>query len=278
MGKISAEAKKHYFERIKFYKQDAEKIMQREKNLKVLVDKQEEGFEYQLLALAEERLNLASIYVLMNNISLSYLGIKNDAFLNDARKSCYQSVIYLENVVTKYVDVPFSEYEEEITKIEGFTQEKRYALIQKLGYTIESVEEAFGENSKWRWSFVELEGRFTAVAKNILNLKKIFTGLDPRTEGYQFWVSHLGLVKKLLQKSADRYREKYELSTLRIDDFKQAISFLAALRRINILMGETEQSEIVKKKIEVWKQKMESDEKRKESKHSAPAGTTENST
>jgi hypothetical protein len=275
MGKISSEAKKHYFERIKFYKQDIEKIKQRDRNLKVLVEKQEEGFEYQILTLAAEQLNLASIFVLMNNISLSYLGIKNDAFLNDARKSCYQSVIYLENVVTDYIDAAFSEYEENILKIEGFSQAKRYGLIKKLGYTIETVEEAFGENSKWKWSFVELEGRFTAVAKNIMNLKKIFTGLDPRTEGYQYWVSHLNLVKRLLQKSADRYREKYELSTLRSDDFKQAISFLSALRRLHIIMGETEQSEIIKKKIEVWKQKMESDEKRQQSKQSASAKSSE---
>jgi hypothetical protein len=64
-----------------------------------------------------------------------------------------------------------------------------------------------------------------------------------------------------LQRSADRYREKYELSTLRIDDFKLAISFLAALRRIHILVGETENADQIKKKMDVWKTKMETDER-----------------
>jgi hypothetical protein len=65
-----------------------------------------------------------------------------------------------------------------------------------------------------------------------------------------------------MQKSADRYREKYELSTSRIDDFKLAISYLAALRRLHIILGEPDNAEVVKKKADVWKAKMEADEKK----------------
>ena len=60
------------------------------------------------------------------------------------------------------------------------------------------------------------------------------------------------LVKKLLQQSADRYREKYELSTMRLDDIKKAILFLAAMKRLHALLGEVEEAEVVKKKMLTW--------------------------
>lgn len=261
MGKISNEARQQYFERIKEYKQHAEAILQREKSLLKIVAADPAGAPYKYLTLADERLNLASFFLLQNNLSVTLLGVKNEAFLNDARKSCYQAVIYLEEVITDYVDAPFSDYTENQETIDGFEDEKRYQLVRKIGFTIQSVEDAFGANSKWRWSFVELEGRFAAVAKNLINFKTFVAQMDPRIEGYPSRMGHLDLVHTLLSTSADRYREKYELSTLRIDDFKRALAFLSALRRIHILMGDADKAEDVKRKADVWKAKMEQDEK-----------------
>ena len=263
MGKVSAEAKNTYSDRIRGYKQEIEQILSREKNILMVIEKGDVGKEYKLISLAEERINLASYYLLMNQISISLLGVKNEAFINDARKSCYEAVIYLENVVSGRIDVPFSDYEEAHQKLDGLSDQDRYILVRKLGFTIESVEEDFGDNSKWKWSFVELEGRFAAVAKNLMNLKTLVAGLDPRVEGYQERYKYFELVKKWLSVAADRYREKYELSTTRIDDFKTAIAFLGALRRIHQLVGETDLADSVKKKAEVWKAKMDDDEKRK---------------
>ena len=266
MGKISQVAKDMYSERVEEYKVTTEEILASEKAVLASVEKDPSGGEYKKVALADDRLNLASLYLLLNRLSLSLLGIKNDAFLNEARRSCYQSVIYLEDVVSNVIDAPFSEYSESLEAIEELPNEKRYQLAQKLGYTIQSVEEDFGDNSKWRWSFVELEGRYTTVTKNLMDLKTVIAGLDPRVPGYESRLEHLRLVKDLLQRSADRYREKYELSTSRIDDFKQAISFLSALKRIHTLLGEAPQADVIKRKIDVWKTKMEDDEKRLEEK------------
>jgi hypothetical protein len=102
------------------------------------------------------------------------------------------------------------------------------------------------------------------IAKNFLNLKTLILGMDPRTEGYSARLSHLNLVKELLQQAADRYREKYELSTMRIDDIKLAIHLLAALRRLHQVLGESEQADVVKKKTDIWRSKMENDIKKAE--------------
>jgi hypothetical protein len=200
----------------------------------------------------------------MNSLSVALLGVKNEAFLNEARKGCYKCIIYLEEAVTPFVDVPFSEYEEHLARIDGFKDEPKYKLIRKLGFAIQSVMDELGENSKWKWSFVELEGRYATVAKNLLNLKTIVAGMDPRVEGYAIRVAHLNLAKRLLQQAADRYRQKYELSTVRADDFKLAIGYLSALRRIHIVLGESEDSDELRKKIEIWKTKMETDSRKRE--------------
>jgi hypothetical protein len=173
-------------------------------------------------------------------------------------------VIFLEDVVSDVIDAPFSEYSERLEQIANIPDDQRFHLVQKLGFTIQSVEEDFGDNNKWKWSFVELEGRSTTVTKNLMNLKTMIAGLDPRVQGYESRIEHLQFVKDLLQRSADRYREKYELNTFRIDDFKKAISFLEALKRIHTLLGEGPQVDSVKRKIDVWKNKMEDDEKRLE--------------
>lgn len=266
MGKISAEAKKKYFEKIKEYKSIIEDMQKNEKSISATIDGDENGAEYKKLKLSDEVLNRTSFYVLMNSLSINLLGVKNEAFLNDARKDLYKSIIYLEETVSSYIDVPYADYEEKVEKIESYDDESRFKLVQKLGFCIQAVKDGFGANTKWKWSFVELEARLATVTKNLLNLKTFISGLDPRVPGYEIRIAHLGLAKKLLQQAADRYREKYELSTLRIDDFQLAINYLSALRRLHIQLGEPEESEQIKKKIDVWKAKLESDARKSDKK------------
>ncbi len=264
MGKISTEAKRRYSERVKEYKQEIEILQGREKEVLAALEKNPNNVGPMRFALADERLNMAALYLLLNRISLSMLSIKNDSFVREAHRCCYQSLIYLEEVVTDHLDSPFSEYAERLEAIAGMPEEKRYGLVHKVGFTIQSVADDFGSNTKWRWSFVELEGRLATVAKNVVNLRTIISELDPRVDGYENRVSHLRLVKQLLQKSADRYLERYTLATSRIDDFKQAINYLNALKRLHSILGEADQADVVKRKADVWKSRMDDEEKRAE--------------
>lgn len=264
MGKISAEAKQRYSDRVTEYKQQIEALGKREKSILEDIRKGASGVGYKRVSLAEERLNMAALYLLLNRISLSMLSFKNDSFVREAHRCCYQSLIYLEEVVTDLLDAPFSEYAEQLEAIEALPERRRYALVRKLGFTIQSVSDDFGANTKWRWSFVELEGRLATVAKNVVNLRTLVSELDPRVEGYQERVEHIRLVKGLLQKSADRFLERYTLATSRIDDFKQAINYLQALKRLHTVLGEPDQADQVKRKADVWKTRMEDEEKRRE--------------
>ena len=265
MGKISAQAKEQYADKLKEHKQELDRLREKESNLNAKARASKDQAGVLNLSAADVNLNIVSYLVLMNNLSVALLGIKNDAYLNEARKTCYKAIINLENSVSNYIDVPFSEYENRLEKIASINEAKRWSLIKKMGFSIQAVKDGFGENTKWKWSFVEVEGRFAVVAKNLLDLKSLMSGLDPRAEFYQERYAHLKLVKRLLQTSADGYREKYELSTLRIDDFKLAINYLGSLRRLNALVGEPEEANELKRKIDIWKSKMDQDLKKKES-------------
>jgi len=97
-----------------------------------------------------------------------------------------------------------------------------------------------------------------------LNQKTLYKDMDPNVDGYATKMAHLALARKLLEQAANRYREKYELSTLRFDDFRLAIKYLGALRLLSIAINRTADAEAIKKKMEIWNQKLENDLKRKD--------------
>jgi hypothetical protein len=259
MKKPSEEARRRYTEYIKDYKAAIDAAQVKEKVIAGLIAEGGPSAGTHRLALADGNLTLVANYLLMSSLSLAFLGVKNEAFMNEARKCLYKAIIALEEIVSPAVDAPFADYEAGLATIDTFSEENRYRLLCRIGFSLDSLQEGFGENSKWKWSFVELEGRFAAVTKNLLNLKTLIAGMDPRSEGYSARLAHLGLARELLQQAADRYREKYELSTQRVDDIKAGINFLIALRRLHVVLGEVDQAEVVKKKAEIWRLKMEND-------------------
>ena len=264
MAKLSNEDRHQYYEKIKPYKVIIQSLLKREQAVLQTIKKDSRRAAFKRLLLSEEMVFLASNYIIMSGMSQSMLKTRNEEALNDGRKSMYKAVIYLEEVVSPLVDAPFSEYEDKLTEIAPIDARRRYSIIRKIGLGLQLLEDAYGDNTKWKWAFVELEGRFAAVAKNIIDLKAAVVNTDPRSPNYEPTVYHLRLMKKLLLQAADRYREKYELSTNRVDDFRMGIHFLNSLRRIHALLGERENVETVKKKAEIWSSKLEVDMKKQE--------------
>ena len=264
MAKISEQDRQAYQDKVKIYIAMTKVLLKTEKDLILESRKPLSDAILKKITLADEMLNLASNYMAINGISQAVLKVKNEEALNDARKSLYKAVIYLEETVSNYVDVPFSEYEKKLNAIEEFDPNQRYQLIRKMGLAIDLIEFAYGDNSKWRWTFVDIEGRFATVAKNMIDLKNVFVNKSPESPYYDSTVYHLRLIKKLLAQSADRYREKYELSTGQMLDFKTGISFLGALKRLHAILAESEEAEEIKKKYSIWSAKLETDMKKQE--------------
>jgi len=257
MAKYRAQAKP-YNERI-------ERMLLDEKEVLASIEPEDSNAGSKKLALADETLNVVSLYVVVNGVSQALLKSRDEDALNNARKTLHKSIIYVEEVVTGYVDATFSEYKDRLEAIESVAPAWRFALVKKMGLAIDLVANSYSDNTKWRWTFVELRGRLAAVAKNLINMDQLGANTDPRSPHYEATVYHLRLVKNLLNQSSERYREKYELSSKSVEDFNKSLQFLAALRRLNILTGARDEAETIKKKMEIWNSKLTADIKKRKS-------------
>ena len=263
MAKISDEARLEFNNAIQPYKDRITQTLEKEKTMLNAMHKEDADLNMKKLSLCEDMIYVSSLYVVQNSLSMKLMDLKNNDALNEGRKILYKAIIYLEDVVTNFIDVPYNDLNENQVTIASMGIQKRSLIIRKLGLSIRIIKDAFGDNSKWKWSFVELEGRFTTVAKNLIDMKEASKDyFDPRSDNYEPTVLYIRLIEKLLNNAATGYRDRYELSTRRIDDMRDAIKYLLALRRLYVVLGNSEQAEEVKKKAVVWKDKMDADQKK----------------
>lgn len=257
-----SERKSEFIEYSKPIKEMIDKALKKEKDVLAEIKKNPDGGEYKKLELVEDMLYIATLYMAINTLSLKVLNLKNNDALNDARKVVYKAIIYIEEIVTNYVDCSFNELYEKLEKIQDVKIEKRFYIVRKIGLAIQLLSDALGENSKWKGSFVELNARFAAVTKNLLDWKAASADYyEPSSENYDNTVFYVRKVKELLEKSAADYRQKYELAGNNEADMQMAINFLMSLRRISMVLGDSDEAEELKKKAQVWKTKMETDQK-----------------
>lgn len=262
MAKVTGEDRERFKEVIVPYQSKIKAYLTKETTVLNAIRNDETGKEHKKIGLVENMTTTASLYMAINSLSVKMLDVKNNDALNDARKMLYRAVIYCEDVVTDYIDVSFTELSEKLEAISTITIKKRYELMQRLGLAITMLKNAFGDNSKWRWSFVELEGRFAAVAKNLIDMKaSVKDYFDPNSENYETTVMYIRMIGRIVDASANGYRDKYEQSSRRIDDMRNAIKFLLARHKICVALGDRNAAEEIKKKAVVWHDKMEADHK-----------------
>ncbi len=266
MGKISAELKAKFAEKTAQIKEEIEELNNKIKKLEIEISKGSPLSEYKKLNIANLYMNIILLYVKMNDLSLDILGIKNESYLEKARKLCYKFLSELESLVTPYIDISLTENKEQLAKISKLDDLKRLKLIKKIAEVIRIVEERFGPNSKWKWSFIDLDARAAAVCKNLIDYKKIQEEMDPRIEGFAERMDTIRFIKTYLRRVADRLREKYELSTHDPLEMKTAIKFLSALMRIETIFKEGDEANNLKKNIKIWEEKLEQDLKAAEEK------------
>lgn len=262
MAKISEQTRLQFKEAVHPYEEKITATLEKEKTILNTIHPGDTGSEYKKLSLCEDVIFVATLYMAQNSLSLKLMDVKNNEVLNDARKMLYKAVIYLEDVVTNNIDVPYSDLTPYHENIKNTPLVQRFTLVRKLGLAINMLKDAFGDNSKWKWSFVELDGRYATVTKNLIDTKAAVKDyFDPRACDYETTVEYMRLIIKLLEQSASSYRDKYETSSRRIDDMRSGIKFLLALHRLYVVLGKTQDAEEIKKKAMVWRDKMDADQK-----------------
>ncbi|MCR5123900.1 MAG: hypothetical protein K6B43_01765 [Treponema sp.] len=259
----TAEKRELFNSKSQCHKDSIKKIFENEKKLLAEVGKDPVVTAHKKIELAEIMIHAATLYIAINELSFSILELRNNDALNEARKIIYKAIIYLEDVVSNGIDIPFSDIDDKLELIADYPLDKRYYLVRKLGLCIRLLVDAFGENSKWKWSFVEIQGRFTTVMKNLLDWKQANKDYyDSGSENYTTTVFYIRLVRKHLEISSKEYRDRYELATHRLDDMRAAVNYLGASRRIAVIIDEKSDAEEFRKKAQVWREKLESDQKK----------------
>lgn len=231
--------------------------------LETELQKKEDEFQ-----IKEDKLKLALLYIKASSHSCSiyaisnhYLNNKVDSLLNEARKYITTSIVYLEGVFSNKVDIEL-QHNEDILKYfsEKIDDEWKYNFISSFGYMITYLKYLYGDDSKWKWNFVEVSTRFAIITKNMINYKTYIRDLNPGVEGYRDRIKIMRLNKKLLSESANSYRMKYELTDKGASDIQIAMNILSVLRKIHIYLGETEEANKTKRIYDLWNKKLKSNE------------------
>lgn len=263
MAAITKEMREECAKSCKEYQTRIAQALNTEKTLLLQAKTDAVNSPYKKINLCELMTQIASLYMAQNALSVKIMGVKNNDMLNEARKIFYKAIIYLEEIVTNIIDMPYADLAKNYDSIKNCTLKERFDVIMKLGFLIECLEDDFGDNSKWKWSFVELKGRYAVVAKNFIDMRSAAKAyLDPGNSEYETATLYLRKLISCIDNTATGYRDKYELSTKRIDDMKNAIRFLLARNKLAIALNDSQGAQEAKSKAVVWNNRLKSDQKK----------------
>ncbi|HOJ49660.1 MAG TPA: hypothetical protein PKW55_02510 [Spirochaetota bacterium] len=213
---------------------------------------------YRQIAIANELISIVTINIQITEDMEMLKGVRNESYLTEGRSSYYKALIVLEKVFTDFVNADFTEIQKIVESIPYFDPARKIIFFRRMGFVLDRLEKSFGEKSKYKWSFADMFSRYAVVFKNAMNYKEL-AARDPRKWFFEENEILANMVVELLNKSADRLRQKYEMSTKQFDDMNRAIKILEELRKVHTMLNEHAAGEEVKKKIDVWKDKLNKD-------------------
>ncbi len=262
---ISKAQKAAYNDDIKVLHNDSNEL---EKKIRELVSKKKSkpNIEpYYNLEIVTYLAKTIDLYIQMSDLSVTMLGIKNSKSI-DAAKSNFSKILqYMKETVGDEVDrESLKENEDYLARIDKLNPREILDLAYRINDTFAKLKERMGEDSKWKWLFVELQSKVAMIIRNLINFSNILKYRDPREEFFRDRREHLGFAKESLEEAAKQYRTKYELSSKSREDLKKSIEILEALRKVHIVMGESNDADKLKTTIDAAKQTLEAGDKKKE--------------
>jgi hypothetical protein len=236
-----------------------EKVRIYEANIRKLRDSEAEALEkcreepwnapLWLWPLSNNMLDIASNYLVINGVSLNVGGRRDDIALVEAKKAVFKSIFFLEKIVSGKLDAPFSEYEEKLSRLEDISAQGKYDRVRKLGLAIALAKNAYQGDKTQQWAFVDVEGRFSVIAKNLFDIKGAFA---PGSPSYEPLKNHQQLILKLLKEQAQHYQERFSTVSKRAEDMRLALKYLDALRHFYEIRNLAYNAEELKRKHDLW--------------------------
>lgn len=254
---LSKEVKQEFNEKSQELKEYLEELKKEQNLYKTQIKKKQNLAPYINIALAINSIKTINTCLLINELSLAIQGINANNHLETAKKEISNAISYLEQVVGKDVEGSLNENKEQLEKIKLMTPTQRLNLIKALQECIKKTIQAFGQNSKWRWSWPDIHFRLAALSKNIFDFREFEKGKDLDNPDYYTQREHFNLIISLCNHAAQEFRSKFDLSTQNTSDLRNSMLMLDLNRRIFQITGETEDLEKTKILIESLKEKIE---------------------
>lgn len=263
---ISKAQKAAYNDEIKSLKAEGENLDKMIKEVLLKKRKNQKLEPYYNLEIVSYLLRSIELNLKTNELSINMLGIKNIKNL-DVAKSSFSKILQLmkENFGDEVDRESLKENEEYLAKVGKLNARQILDLANRINEVFFALKSSIGEDSKWKWLFVELQAKVAIMIRNLVNFSDIQKYRDPRMEFFHDRREHLKLAKESLEEAAKLYRTKYELSAKSREDLKRSIEYLEALRKIHITMGESTESDKLKTTIDAARLTLEAGDKKQDS-------------
>ncbi|MCL1865411.1 MAG: hypothetical protein FWF73_06325 [Spirochaetes bacterium] len=262
---ISKAQKAAYNDDIRTIKIKADEFEKKAKNLYNKKKNNHNLEPYYNLEIITYLMNTIELYLKMNDLSVNMLGIKNNKSL-DMSKSNFSKILLLfkETVGDEVERDSLKENEDYLQRIDKINPRQILDLLIRLDTIFSNLRSKMGEESKWKWLFVELQAKLAVITRNCINFSDILKYRDPREQFFRDRNEHLRMAKNALEEAAKQYRTKYELSAKSREDLKKSIEMLEALRKIHFTLGESSEADQIKTTIDAAKFTLEASDKKSE--------------
>jgi hypothetical protein len=264
MATVSKAEKAAYNDEIKDIKRDVEQI---KKSINEVIGKKKKHpaiVNYYNLEMASRGMDQMDDFLKMNDLSVEMLGIKNGTFLENARKEYYKVLQQMEDIVGNEIERSLKENDEYLASINKVNPRQILSFIKRMHRLLNDLVNKFGQDSKWKWSFTELQARTAIITKNITSFSEVAKYRDPRSDFFHERRELMQLCKESLTEAARQFRTKYEMAGKARDDLQRSIKYLATLRKIHVLFGEDTEATKLKNIIDAAKMALEADDKAKD--------------
>ena len=219
---------------------------------------------YLNLEIASREMDAIDDFLKMNDLSVEMLGIKNSGLLENARKEFYKLLQHMEEVVGSDIDRTLKENDEYLGKINRVNQAQVLNFVHRMHRILDNMKNKFGTDSKWKWTFVDLQARVAVITKNITSFSEVAKFRDPRSEFFYERRDLMQLCKDSLAEAARQFRAKYEMAGKARENLEKSIAYLSALRKIHVLFGEDTDATKLKNIIDAAKIALEEGDKAKD--------------
>lgn len=254
---VSKEQKLQYNDKVKVYKAQSEDLKKEIATVKGAGRRNAKLDPYFQVRAAILGIQRANTLVQMSKLSLLIQSLKNDSFLNDARKELASRMTDLLKVVGDDLDGSLTDNQDRLVQVSELTPEQKLNLMQGFKQAIENVRIAMGEGAKWRWNFPDMYMNLVRLGRNLLDFKRYERTKDPMDPNYQPLQEYMRFLMDESQNCAQEFRSKYELSTKNVSELQQIDKIFAMQKQVYTFTGQKDDLQRISIALDSNKEKIE---------------------